>query len=153
VDSKSSSFIPVLNSAETATRTPAPMNYVFALDVSLEAVQTGFLNSICETLLDMLYGGSGTEAENAEATLRSWWNPESKLAIVTFDRELCFYDFSVRLFHSFTGKEADTCGLQPGAQQAAMLVVSDIDEVFSPMPSASNLFIDPQEGRCVSYSQ
>jgi protein transport protein SEC24 len=96
VDSKASSFIPVLNSAETATRTPAPMNYVFALDVSLEAVQTGFLNSICEILLDMLYGGSGIDTENAEATSRSWWNPESKLAIVTFDRELCFYDFSVR---------------------------------------------------------
>ena len=73
------------------------MNYVFALDVSLEAVQTGFLNSICEILLGMLYGGSETETENAEATSRSWWNPESKLAIVTFDRELCFYDFSVRL--------------------------------------------------------
>jgi protein transport protein SEC24 len=73
------------------------MNYVFALDVSLEAVQTGFLNSICEIILDILYGGSGTEAENVDTTSPSWWNPESKLAIITFDRELCFYDLSVRL--------------------------------------------------------
>ena len=87
-NNKSPSFIPVINNPETATRKPMPMNYVFALDVSLEAVQTGFLNSVCEIILDMLYG-------NEESTSPSWWNPESKLAIVTFDRELCFYEFSV----------------------------------------------------------
>ena len=87
-------LIPI-NNPETATRSPAPMNYVFALDVSLEAVQSGFLASTCEILLDVLYGGVGGDTEDTTATSRSWWNPESKLAIVTFDRELCFYDFSV----------------------------------------------------------
>lgn len=95
------SLLPPLKSAETATRKPAPMNYVFALDVSLEAVQGGLLRSACDILLDILYGSrvaEGTtdgEAGAGESTRLSWWNPESKLAILTYDRELCFYDFSV----------------------------------------------------------
>jgi hypothetical protein len=98
LDTKSSLLKPV----ETATRRPAPINYVFALDVSLEAAQGGFLRSVCDILLDILYGdrsaGSTIEADTAteQPSKRSWWNPESKLAIVTYDRELCFYDLSVR---------------------------------------------------------
>ncbi|KIM22278.1 hypothetical protein M408DRAFT_332978 [Serendipita vermifera MAFF 305830] len=121
-------LLPIGN-PETATRNPTPMNYVFALDVSLEAVQSGFLESACKILLEVLYGNSNGETENPEATSRSWWNPESKLAIVTFDRELCFYDFD------------------PDSPQAKMLIVSDIEEVFAPMPSTSTLFVDPQESR------
>jgi len=32
-----------------------------------------------------------------------------------------------------------------------MLVVPDIDEIFSPMPSTSTIFVDPQEGRYVDH--
>jgi protein transport protein SEC24 len=101
LDTKSS-LLPPINPVDTATRKPAPINYVFALDVSLEAAQGGFLRSACDILLDILYGdrlaGGTVEADAAtvQPSKRSWWNPESKLAIVTYDRELCFYDLSVR---------------------------------------------------------
>jgi protein transport protein SEC24 len=102
------SLLPPIKPVETETRKPAPINYVFALDVSLEAAQGGFLRSACDVLLDILYGegsaGSLIEVDSAteQPSKRSWWNPESKLAIVTYDRELCFYDLSVRSTkHSF----------------------------------------------------
>lgn len=93
------SLLPTLNSTERATRKPIPINYVFALDVSLEAVQGGLLRSACNILLDLLYGqaveGYETTEEETEKPPSPWWNPESRLAIVTYDRELCFYDLSV----------------------------------------------------------
>ncbi|KAG8873918.1 COPII coat Sec23p-Sfb3p heterodimer component [Serendipita sp. 405] len=119
---------------ERGTRDPTPMNYVFAFDTSLEAVQGGFLSSACKVLIDLLYGDSQPENQESDGTdqqtaISPYWNPESKLAIITFDRELCFYDFS------------------PGSSQASMMVVSDIDEVFVPMPAISSLFVDPVDGR------
>ncbi|KAG8810772.1 COPII coat Sec23p-Sfb3p heterodimer component, partial [Serendipita sp. 399] len=119
---------------ERAKRDPNPMNYVFALDTSLEAVQSGFLSSACQVLIDLLYGSNPSENDESEegdqkVALSPYWNPESKLAILTYDNELSFYDFS------------------PAFNQAATMVVSDIDEVFAPMPSASSLFVDPVDGR------
>lgn len=66
-------------------RTPAPLHYIFAFDVSHESVVSGFLQSACQALQDVLFG-----------TGRPNIVPSSKISIVTFDRSLHFYDITVR---------------------------------------------------------
>ena len=72
---------------EGSTRPPAPMNYVFLIDVSYEAIVSGMVSSACTGILQTLYGGEG-EGEGC-------WPATSKIAIITFDRALHFYDISV----------------------------------------------------------
>jgi protein transport protein SEC24 len=64
-------------------RQPSPMNYVFALDVSLDAVQSGFLASACTALATMLC---------SPAPLLP---PESRVCILTYDNTIHFYNLSV----------------------------------------------------------
>ncbi|KAF7360198.1 SEC23 SEC24 family protein [Mycena venus] len=66
----------------TGPRRPLPMNFVFALDVSAEAVRSGLLHTTCAAIQDILFG------QNA------CFPPESELAILTFDLTLHFHDLS-----------------------------------------------------------
>lgn len=65
-------------------RRPLPMNYLFALDVSSEAVRSGLLHTACAAIQDILFGPNAC------------FPPESELAIMTFDLTLHFHDLSVR---------------------------------------------------------
>lgn len=69
-------------------KTPLPMNYVFAFDVSNEAIHSGFLAAACENLRTVLYG-RGDEVQPC-------FPPASEIAILTFDSTLHYYDLSVR---------------------------------------------------------
>jgi protein transport protein SEC24 len=71
----------------SVARKPETMNYFFALDVSSDAVISGFLYAACESLQRMLYG-----VEDGYAC----FPPESRIAILTFDQTLHFHDLSVR---------------------------------------------------------
>lgn len=77
----------------------------------------------------MVVGG----AESEEPTRRkpSRLPPGCKIAIVTFDRSIQFYDFS------------------GGREIAEMLEVGDIDDVFLPL-SPDAFFVDPADARWVS---
>ncbi|KAI0051352.1 protein transporter SEC24 [Auriscalpium vulgare] len=90
-----------------SARKPAPMRYVFVLDISLEAVQSGFLSAACTSLRAVLYG------ENAS------FPADCTLAIMTFDLALHFYDLS------------------PNQDTPRELVVTDVDEPYLPLPSAA----------------
>ncbi|KAJ7821003.1 sec24-related protein [Mycena olivaceomarginata] len=63
-------------------RRPLPMNYLFALDVSSEAVRSGLLHTACAAIQDILFGPNAC------------FPPESELAIMTFDLTLHFHDLS-----------------------------------------------------------
>ncbi|KAJ7918460.1 sec24-related protein [Mycena leptocephala] len=63
-------------------RRPLPMNYVFALDVSSEALSSGMLHTACAAIQDVLFG------QNA------CFPPESEIAILTFDLTLHFHNLS-----------------------------------------------------------
>lgn len=76
----------------TGPRQPMPINYVFAFDVSHDAVQSGVLQTACSCLLTVLFGGVDPEG----IPIESCFPPDSQLAIFTFDRTLHFYDLSVR---------------------------------------------------------
>ncbi|SJL11445.1 related to Protein transport protein Sec24C [Armillaria ostoyae] len=103
----------------TGIRQPQPLNYVFAFDVSSEAVQSGFLQTACNALITILYGGVDEEG----MPLDSCFPPESQIAIFTFDRGIHFYDLM--------------------SDQVSMFIVPDIDEVF--IPFHHGLFVSPAE--------
>jgi len=83
-------------------RRPQPMDYVFVFDISNEAIQSGFLVTACASLLKVLYGGTSEDGLSLEPCF-----PEnSRLAIISFDQTLHFYNLSVRLLQSIK-KPAD----------------------------------------------
>ncbi|KAF6082881.1 SEC24-like protein A, COPII coat complex component [Phyllostomus discolor] len=99
--------------SEYMLRPPQPPVYLFVFDVSHNAVETGYLNSVCQSLLnnlDLLPG-----------------NTRTKIGFITFDSTIHFYS------------------LQEGLSQPQMLIVSDIEDVFIPMPE--NLLVNLNESK------
>ena len=70
-----------------STNPPSPMNYVFLIDVSYEAIVSGMVSSACSGILRTLYGAEGEGS--------GCWPAASKASVITFDRVLHFYDISV----------------------------------------------------------
>ncbi|XP_029416753.1 protein transport protein Sec24A isoform X3 [Nannospalax galili] len=99
--------------SEYMLRPPQPPVYLFVLDVSHNAVETGYLNSVCQSLLDNLDLLPG--------------NTRTKIGFITFDSTVHFYS------------------LQEGLSQPQMLIVSDIEDVFIPMPE--NLLVNLNESK------
>lgn len=97
--------------SEYMLRPPQPPVYLFMFDVSHNAIETGYLNTVCQTLLDNLEWLPG--------------NTRTKIAFITYDSTIHFYS------------------LQEGLSQPQMLVVSDIEDVFIPMPE--NLLVNLNE--------
>ncbi|XP_064377190.1 protein transport protein Sec24A isoform X1 [Dromaius novaehollandiae] len=99
--------------SEYMLRPPQPPVYLFVFDVSHNAIETGYLNTVCKTLLDNLDLLPG--------------NTRTKIGFITFDSTIHFYS------------------LQEGLSQPQMLIVSDIEDVFIPMPE--NLLVNLNENR------
>ncbi|KAF7975377.1 hypothetical protein HWV62_9713 [Athelia sp. TMB] len=110
------SYIPV-EPPSSLPRKPQPMIYLFAFDVSGEAIRSGLLQSACDSLLDILYGATAC------------FPAECLLAILTYDQNLHFYNLSANL------------------EQAPMMVVSDLEEIFVPL--REGLFVDAHASRTV----
>ena len=118
------------------------MDYVFAFDVSQDAVRSGFLQTACVVLTEVLYG-------REDGTVAPCFPPASRIAIVAYDRTLQFYNLSVRLCSSSALINSLTQPSQaPVDGQPPLLVVPDVDEVF--LPVADGLFVNPLESRCVT---
>lgn len=86
-------YQPVIPEPVAGRRKPEPLNYVFAIDVSMDAYRSGFARAACQSLLHILYGGP-SETGN---TLEPCFPPHSRLCIITFDRTLHFYNLAVRM--------------------------------------------------------
>ncbi|KAJ1961557.1 COPII coat Sec23p-Sfb3p heterodimer component [Dipsacomyces acuminosporus] len=99
---------------EFVTREPAPASFVFAIDVTWNAVQSGMLAKAAEALKDTLYSGAGLPAG-------------VKVGVITYDRCAHFYNLS------------------PSLDQAQMMVVPDIHDIF--MPLNEGFVVDPIESR------
>ncbi|KAJ3513513.1 hypothetical protein NLJ89_g2903 [Agrocybe chaxingu] len=104
-----------------AARPPVPMDYVFAFDVSNETVISGFLQSACDAVKKILYG---EEDENGVLS-PALFPASNRIAIITFDTTLHFYDLS--------------------SEVTQMLVVADLDEVF--VPTKDTIFVNPLDNR------
>ncbi|XP_044310162.1 protein transport protein Sec24A isoform X2 [Varanus komodoensis] len=99
--------------SEYMLRPPQPPVYLFVFDVSHNALETGYLKTVCQTLLENLDLLPG--------------NTRTKIGFITFDSTIHFYS------------------LQEGLSQPQMLIVSDIEDVFIPMPE--NLLVSLNESK------
>ncbi|BGO91181.1 hypothetical protein NBRC10512_005725 [Rhodotorula toruloides] len=109
-------------------REPKPLHHVFAIDVSYTSVQSGLVKEICTHLKELLFlPKEGEVEENGVFPPRKGLPAGAKVAIMTFDRTVQFYN------------------LKPGLDQAQMLVVPDITDMF--LPLNDGFLVDPLESR------
>ncbi|KAJ5211843.1 uncharacterized protein N7498_003489 [Penicillium cinerascens] len=112
---------------------PVGLQTLFLIDVSRESIHRGFLKGVCEGIAEALYGedraADGTEGD--EATSRKI-PAGAKVGIVTFDKEVHFYNLTASL------------------GQAQMMVMTDLEEPFVPL--SEGLFVDPYESKSVITS-
>lgn len=78
---------------------PVGLRWLFVIDVSQEAINKGFIDSVCAGVLNALYGEEPVEEvkdEQGEAVTPPGRLPAgSKIGIITFDKEIQFYNLSV----------------------------------------------------------
>ncbi|KAJ5695015.1 hypothetical protein N7536_005427 [Penicillium majusculum] len=111
---------------------PVGLQTLFLIDVSRESVHRGFLKGVCAGIKDALYGDD-EPSEGAEGDESSRKLPAgAKVGIVTYDKEVHFYNLSASL------------------DQAQMMVMTDLDEPFVPL--SEGLFVDPYESKSVITS-
>ncbi|KAI8324754.1 hypothetical protein GQ54DRAFT_295924 [Martensiomyces pterosporus] len=99
---------------EFIARDPTPTSFVFAIDVTWNAVQSGMLAKAAAALKETLYNGPGLPAG-------------TRVGIITYDRSAHFYNLS------------------PSLDQAQMMVVPDIQDVFVPLNEG--FVVDPLESQ------
>ncbi|KAG6330739.1 hypothetical protein ID866_8350 [Astraeus odoratus] len=107
----------------TTPRQPKPINYLFAFDVSFEAIESGLLRTACDALLRIFYGGITASG----VPLDPCFPRGCGVGILTFDQTLHFYNLS------------------PNLSQASLIVLADLEEVFVPL--RDGMFVDPYESR------
>jgi protein transport protein SEC24 len=66
-----------------STRQPQPLSYVFAIDVSVQSIQSGMLPSVCESIKNALYDVHGNS------------KLQNRIGILTYDKGVHFYNLSV----------------------------------------------------------
>lgn len=114
------------------TKEPVPLRWLFLLDVTVEAINKGFLEGMCNGILHALYGdseSSATEGEESAGVLKGPLPPGSSVGIATYDREMHFFNLS------------------PGLDNAQMVVMPDMEDPF--VPIGEGLFVDPQASQTV----
>ncbi|KAL7619694.1 COPII coat Sec23p-Sfb3p heterodimer component [Parahypoxylon ruwenzoriense] len=114
------------------TKEPTGLHWLFAIDVTQESYNKGFLEAFCEGILAALYtSGDGDETgENGEPKRRI--PPGAKVGFVTYDKDIHFYNCN------------------PALEQAQMMIMPDIEDPFVPL--SDGLFVDPYESKAVIMS-
>lgn len=112
---------------------PVGLHWLFLIDVTAEAVNKGFLDGFCEGIMSALYGGDDTADVNAQnGEHHGRLPPGAKVGIITYDKDIHFYNLSPRL------------------DKAQMMVMPDVEEPFVPL--SDGLFVDPEESKAVITS-
>jgi len=96
-------------------RAPQPPVYMFLLDTTLGSVQSGYLEECCNAIKNTI----NTIQQSSEIDNNSVVVPGSDrtlVSIMTFDSSLHFYN------------------MDPSLSSAQMVVVSDLDDLFLPLP-------------------
>ncbi|KAJ9121491.1 hypothetical protein QFC22_002107 [Naganishia vaughanmartiniae] len=115
---------------DQSLRAPMPIGRVFVVDVSWSAVRSGMLYTVCQGIKEALYGPAeadvGVEGEGGEDVAQHEV-PPGRVAIITFDRAVHFYNLS----HE--------------KEKAQMMVCSDVDDIF--LPLARGFLVDPKQSK------
>jgi protein transport protein SEC24 len=98
---------------------PVPLRYLFLIDITQEAINRGFLQNVCDGILGALY------SEDEENRIPKG----AKVGIVTYDKEVHFYNLS------------------PELSSAQMMVMPDLDDPF--VAISTGLFVDPEESKSI----
>ncbi|EXJ92729.1 hypothetical protein A1O3_01281 [Capronia epimyces CBS 606.96] len=117
---------------EYYTKEPMPMRWLFLIDVTQEAANRGFLESVCAGILNALYGDGKETGTDEDADNSAKFPVGAKVGVATYDKEIQFYN------------------LAPGLTTAQMMVVTELEDPFVPL--ADGLFVDPQESKSVITS-
>lgn len=117
---------------EYYTKEPLPIRWLFLLDVTQEAMNRGFLESVCEGILHALYGRDIEAGSEEDEDYSVKLPPGARIGITTYDKDVQFYN------------------LTPGLAVPQMMVMTDLEDPFVPL--AEGLFVDPQESKSVILS-
>jgi protein transport protein SEC24 len=131
------SYASVGPSLKRTHRSPQPVHYVFAFDVSVDAVRSGFLRSSCDALRATIY-------QEADEGVVCKLPPGSKIAIISYDCVINVYNL-VGYPRTRDAHAVDNLSSQNGLEPAAVLVMPDIEDVF--LPLGPDAFVDPMEAR------
>jgi protein transport protein SEC24 len=86
---------------------PVGLRTLFLIDVSQESIKRGFLKGVCKGIMKALYEEESSENTDESTSTRKL--PEgSKIGIVTYDREVQFYNLSVRSYPGYYVENALT---------------------------------------------
>jgi len=114
---------------------PVGLRWLFLVDVSQASLQQKFVESVCDGIRHALYGVELEETnseQNGTEVPAGRLPAGSKVGIVTYDKEVHFYNLS------------------DGLGQAQMMVMTDLEEPFVPL--SEGLFVDPYESKSVITS-
>ncbi|KAI0697043.1 sec24-like protein [Cytidiella melzeri] len=117
-------YQPIASLPQAEKRNPQTMDYVFVIDVSVDALSSGFTEQASRSLIRMLYGD-----ETGETFIPPCIPPQSRICIMTFDSTVHFYDIS------------------PHLERASMFVVADVEDMFVPL--SNGLFVYPAGSQTV----
>jgi len=111
------------------SKEPVGLRYLFLLDITQEAINRGVLATACQGILTALYGTDVENNEKSEEPQPPRLPVGSKVGIVTFDKEIQFYNLSSDLI------------------TPQMMVMPDLEDPFVAL--ATGLFVDPTESKSV----
>lgn len=124
------------------------LRWLFLVDVSMESCNRGGLTAIVQGIKQALYGEL-TESDGVADADTQKLPKGTKVAIVTFDKEIHFYNLNVCYFFTLVELLLSLivrC-VQSSLDAAQMMVVSDLEDPFVPL--STGLFVDPYESRSV----
>ncbi|KAF9330640.1 COPII coat Sec23p-Sfb3p heterodimer component [Podila minutissima] len=107
---------------EYSSKPPLPAGYVFAIDVSWTAVQSGMLNEAVKAVKQAIWD------ENGASRLA----PGVQIGVMTYDKTVHFYNLS------------------PSLDQAQMLVVPDVGDMFVPL--SEGFLVNPETSQTIVES-
>ncbi|KAK5951454.1 COPII coat Sec23p-Sfb3p heterodimer component [Knufia fluminis] len=114
------------------SKEPVGLRYLFLIDISQEAINRGLLSATCQGIMNALYGTNSEEEEDTDQPAPPRIPVGAKIGIVTFDKEVQFYNLSA------------------GLTSAQMMVMPDLEDPFVAL--ASGLFVDHTESKSVVTS-
>lgn len=118
------------------SKEPVGLRYLLLIDVSQEAINRGSLAATCQGILNALYGSDLDDNDDSDDETEDTTIPRipagSKVGIMTFDKDIHFYNLSA------------------GLPTAQMMVMPDLEDPFVAL--ATGLFVDPKESKSVIIS-